>query len=111
MSAASGGQRRFAPCPRGLADQSARRDAWARGWYLDSQMADTQLEKSESRPQTPSPPLAGGPTNRWREAAAIFGEGVISSAIERPALLPLPEFAVVLRTRQIRPSLEGKGWR
>jgi hypothetical protein len=48
----------------------------ARAYYLDAHVADTRFKKRKAETQTrPSPPLAGGPTNRGREAAAIFGEG------------------------------------
>ena len=76
--------------------------------HVSLEEADTQIKKSKAEQRTPSPPLEGGPTNRWRAAAAIFGEGATTSSIEHPASLPLPEFAVALRARQIRPSLKGR---
>src|SRR5579871_1719773 len=73
--------------------------------------------------------LEGGPTNRWREAAAIFGEGEPRSRGHFPASLPSPnllsppnsafaEFGdmdcpnrknPIWVARQIRPSLKGYG--
>ena len=57
---------------RALAEEEASRSTRSsrtRKWVIRGPVG-------KAEPQTrASPPLAGGPTNRWREAAAIFGEG------------------------------------
>src|SRR6202011_6038959 len=43
--------------------------------YSNQKTKEVWVARVVAQPQTRSPPLAGGPTNRWRAAAAIFGEG------------------------------------
>src|ERR1700736_5686841 len=79
--------------------------------YPDSQTADTQIDKSKPQPQTPQPSPCGRADKSLARSGSDFRGGVTTSPSELPAWLPLLEFAVGLRPRQISALPQGEGWR
>src|ERR1700682_2222115 len=60
------------------------------------------------QPQTPRPPLVGGPPNRGPEAAAIFGEGYPPRRLNSQRGYPSPNSLSGFALGECRPSRKGR---
>src|ERR1700682_5400083 len=60
------------------------------------------------QPQTPRPPLVGGPPNRGPEAAAIFGEGYPPRLVNSQRCYPSPNSLSGFALGECRPSRKGR---